>query len=66
MSVRDNVLIGGHCRSRGGFVANALRLPIVGREERLLSERATGLLRDARTDGDRGRAASMRAWRSLW
>jgi branched-chain amino acid transport system ATP-binding protein len=44
MSVRDNILIGGHCRSRNGFVANALRLPIVGREERLLSERATGLL----------------------
>ena len=44
MSVRDNVLIGGHCRGRSGFVANALRLPIVGREERLLSERAKGLL----------------------
>jgi branched-chain amino acid transport system ATP-binding protein len=40
MSVRDNVLIGGHCRSRSGFIANALCLPIVGREERLLSERA--------------------------
>jgi branched-chain amino acid transport system ATP-binding protein len=44
MSVRDNVLIGGHCRSRSGFVANALRLPIVGREERLLNERAKSLL----------------------
>ena len=44
MSVRDNVLIGGHCRGRSGFVANALRLPIAGREERLLSERARGLL----------------------
>ena len=44
MSVRDNVVIGGHRRCRGGFVANALRLPIVGREERLLSERAKGLL----------------------
>jgi branched-chain amino acid transport system ATP-binding protein len=44
MSVRDNILIGGHCRSRGGFVANALRLPIVRREERLLSQRGTGLL----------------------
>jgi branched-chain amino acid transport system ATP-binding protein len=44
MSVRDNVLIGGHCRSRSGFVANALRLPIVGREERLLSERVQSLL----------------------
>jgi branched-chain amino acid transport system ATP-binding protein len=44
MSVRDNVLIGGHCRARSGFVANALRLPIAGREERLLSERTRGLL----------------------
>jgi branched-chain amino acid transport system ATP-binding protein len=44
MSVRDNILVGGHCRSRGGFVANALRLPIVRREERLLSQRGTGLL----------------------
>jgi len=44
MSARDNVLIGGHCRSRGGFVANALRLPAVGSEERLLNQRASGLL----------------------
>ena len=44
MSVRDNVLIGGHCRSRGGFAGNALCLPTVGREERLLSQRATNLL----------------------
>jgi len=44
MSVRDNILIGGHCRSRGGFVANALRLPTVGREERLLRQRASDLL----------------------
>jgi branched-chain amino acid transport system ATP-binding protein len=44
MSVRENILIGGHCRTRSGFVANALRLPVVGREERLLSNRAKGLL----------------------
>jgi ABC-type branched-subunit amino acid transport system ATPase component len=44
MSAWDNVLIGGHCRSRGGFVANALRLPSVGCEERLLHKRASGLL----------------------
>jgi branched-chain amino acid transport system ATP-binding protein len=44
MSARDNVLIGGHCRSRGGFIANALRLPAVGCEERLLNQRASGLL----------------------
>ena len=45
MSVRENVLIGGHCRSRGGFIANALGLPAVGCEERLLDQRASGLLR---------------------
>jgi branched-chain amino acid transport system ATP-binding protein len=44
MSARDNVLIGAHCRSRGGFVADALRLPAVGCEERLLNQRASGLL----------------------
>jgi branched-chain amino acid transport system ATP-binding protein len=44
MSVRDNVLIGGHCRSRGGFLANALRLPLVGEEERALGERAMRLI----------------------
>jgi branched-chain amino acid transport system ATP-binding protein len=44
MSVRDNVMIGGHCRSRGGFVANALRLPFVSREERVLGERTAWLI----------------------
>jgi len=44
MSVRDNVMIGGHCRSRGGFLANALRLPFVSREERVLGERAMRLI----------------------
>jgi branched-chain amino acid transport system ATP-binding protein len=44
MTVRDNVMIGGHCRSRSGFVADALRLPFVGREERLLSERTARLI----------------------
>ena len=44
MSVRDNVMIGGHCRSRGGFLANALRLPFVAEEERALRERAMRLI----------------------
>jgi branched-chain amino acid transport system ATP-binding protein len=44
MSVRENVMIGGHCRSRGGFVANAFRLPFVAREERSLHERAMSLI----------------------
>ncbi len=33
MSVLDNVMVGRHCRSRGGFFANAVHLPIVRREE---------------------------------
>jgi branched-chain amino acid transport system ATP-binding protein len=44
MSVRDNVMIGGHCRSRGGFLANALRLPFVAEQERALRDRAMRLI----------------------
>jgi branched-chain amino acid transport system ATP-binding protein len=44
MTVRDNILTGGHARSRGGFLANALRLPLVGREERRLQDRANELI----------------------
>ena len=44
MSVRDNVLVGGHCKSGGGFFADALRLPKVARSERRLGERAAELL----------------------
>jgi branched-chain amino acid transport system ATP-binding protein len=58
MSVRDNVVIGGHCRCRGGFVANA-RLPIVGRKERARQ----GSAQDARIDGNRGCAVERKAGR---
>ena len=34
MTVQDNVMLGRHSRTRSGFLANALRLPRVGREER--------------------------------
>jgi branched-chain amino acid transport system ATP-binding protein len=44
MSVRHNVMVGGHCRARGGFLANALRLPSVTREEHALEERARRLM----------------------
>ena len=44
MSVRDNVMIGGHSRTRGGFLANALRLPPVAQEERALRQRADRLI----------------------
>jgi branched-chain amino acid transport system ATP-binding protein len=42
MSVLDNIMVGAHSRSRGGFFANALRLPIVAREE----QRVCGQARD--------------------
>jgi branched-chain amino acid transport system ATP-binding protein len=44
MSVRDNVLTGGHCHCRSGFLANSLRLPMVDLEERFLNDRVAGLL----------------------
>ena len=52
MSVRDNVMVGGHCRSRSGFIANAFRLPIVAAEER--SPRSHQGLLEARTRRCRG------------
>ncbi|TFY96306.1 ABC transporter ATP-binding protein [Ramlibacter humi] len=44
MSVRDNVMLGGHCRSGTGFLGNALRLPSVRREERMLGEQAARMI----------------------
>ncbi|HTS53631.1 MAG TPA: ABC transporter ATP-binding protein, partial [Burkholderiales bacterium] len=44
MSVLQNVLLGGHCRTRGGFLVNALRLPLVAREELRLQEQAHHLI----------------------
>ncbi|MGQ0544215.1 MAG: ABC transporter ATP-binding protein [Betaproteobacteria bacterium] len=40
MTVLENVMAGGHCHSRGGFFANALRLPFVRREEEALHAEA--------------------------
>jgi branched-chain amino acid transport system ATP-binding protein len=40
MSVWQNVMIGGHCRSSSGFLSNALRLPLVRREEERLATHA--------------------------
>jgi branched-chain amino acid transport system ATP-binding protein len=44
MTVRENVMVGVHCRSRGGFIAHALRLPRVAAEERLIAERSDAIL----------------------
>jgi branched-chain amino acid transport system ATP-binding protein len=44
MSARQNILLGGHCRTRSGFFSGALRLPSVRREERTLEARADRLV----------------------
>ena len=44
MTVRQNILLGGHCRSRTGFFENALRLPRVRREEDALEAHADQLI----------------------
>jgi branched-chain amino acid transport system ATP-binding protein len=38
MSVRQNVMLGGHSRTHSGYLANAFRLPSVRREEQRLRE----------------------------
>ena len=44
MSVLDNVMVGRHCRTATGFVANALRLPRVAVEARAAEARARELI----------------------
>jgi branched-chain amino acid transport system ATP-binding protein len=45
MSVLQNVMVGGHSRTRGGFAANALGLPWVAREDERGRRAAEELLR---------------------
>jgi branched-chain amino acid transport system ATP-binding protein len=42
--VRDNVQHGGHGRTRGGFLVNILRLPLVAHEEARLQAHAARLI----------------------
>jgi len=44
LTVRENVMLGGHHAFHTGFGAAALRLPLVGREERALRRRADEVL----------------------
>jgi branched-chain amino acid transport system ATP-binding protein len=44
MTVRQNVMVGVHCRTRGDFLSNALALPWVGGEERRMRRDADDLL----------------------
>jgi branched-chain amino acid transport system ATP-binding protein len=50
LSVLDNVMIGAHAKSRGGFLACTLRIPPVRSEERRVRERSMEIL--ARLDLD--------------
>ena len=45
LSVFDNILVGRHCRTRSGFLANALRAPRIAAEERDAAARAAELVR---------------------
>jgi branched-chain amino acid transport system ATP-binding protein len=46
MTVLENVMVGAHCRARGGFLADALALPLIRREERRVRERAMALVEE--------------------
>lgn len=44
MSVRDNILVGAHHLGRSGFIANAIRLPVVRKEDEQAFSRLDDLL----------------------
>jgi len=44
LTVLQNIMVGVHCRSQGNFVASALRLPTVRREEERIRSRAQELV----------------------
>ena len=58
MSVQDNVMLGGYCRTSSGFLANALRLPRVRREEGELSARASEMIELLELQSEAGRAVA--------
>ena len=45
MTVLDNVMVGRHCRTRTGFLANALRLPRRGAGRARCGRQARELVR---------------------
>ena len=44
MSVRRNITVGAHCRTRSGFMSDTLRMPSVRAEERALARKVDGLI----------------------
>ena len=46
MSVRENVCVGAHAMARGGFLTNALAVPLARREEKTIVEHADALIEE--------------------
>jgi branched-chain amino acid transport system ATP-binding protein len=46
MTVRENVCVGAHAIAHGGFLANALSLPLARREEKEIAARAEALIEE--------------------
>jgi branched-chain amino acid transport system ATP-binding protein len=46
MTVRENVCVGAHAMARGGFLANALAMPLAKREELKIAECAEALIEE--------------------
>jgi branched-chain amino acid transport system ATP-binding protein len=44
MSIRNNIMVGAHCRGRGGFFSDSLRLPFVRQSDRNLGQRSDELM----------------------
>ena len=56
MSVEQNIMIGAHCRSKGGFFANAVRLPVVKSEEERVRHEAREIMQYLQLDMHKDRA----------
>jgi branched-chain amino acid transport system ATP-binding protein len=57
MTVRENVCVGAHAMARGGFLANALSLPLARHEERRIAEHADALIEEFGLNGVADRPA---------
>jgi branched-chain amino acid transport system ATP-binding protein len=58
LTVLENVMVGRHCRTGSGFVSNALRLPVAGREDAAARDKARELIAFMNLDDFTDRVAS--------
>ena len=63
LTALENVMVGRHTRSRGGFLAGLLNLPYTWREERAVRERALELLEELGVKDCAGEAAGSLGFR---